>query len=82
MRTGLPGLMDLPIIGLLFSSTRWQRNETELLVVVTPDVFDPARPRGRDVLPIRPDTALPAREAIEKRLPPPPGRQPVRPPER
>jgi pilus assembly protein CpaC len=72
VKTGIPGLMDLPIIGQLFSSTRFQRNETELLVVVTPQVFDPGRPRPQDVLPIVPDTTLPARESIEKRLPPPP----------
>ncbi|MEJ7810131.1 MAG: pilus assembly protein N-terminal domain-containing protein [Gemmatimonadaceae bacterium] len=81
VKTGIPGLMNLPIIGQLFSSTRWQRNESELLVVVTPVIFDPARPRAQDILPIRPDTTLPAREAIEKRLPPPPG-APTRPPRR
>ncbi len=31
-----PVLGDLPIIGTLFRSARWQRNETELLVIVTP----------------------------------------------
>src|SRR5687768_1719075 len=35
-RAGLPLLMHIPILGQLFSSTRWQRNESELLVVVTP----------------------------------------------
>lgn len=70
VKTGIPGLMDLPILGQLFSSTRYQKNESELLVVVTPSVFDPLRPRRQDVLPVLPDTALPAREAIQKRLPP------------
>jgi Flp pilus assembly secretin CpaC len=68
-RTGIPFLMDIPILGQLFSSTSFQRNETELLVVVTPSVIDPMRPRARDVLNFAPDTTLPAREAIEKRLP-------------
>ena len=40
-RAGLPLLMHVPILGQLFSSTRWQRNESELLVVVTPEVIDP-----------------------------------------
>ena len=71
VKTGIPLLQDIPILGQLFSSTRWQRNETELLVVVTPVVVDPLRPRTQDLLPIRPDTALPAREAIEKLLLPP-----------
>ncbi len=70
VKTGIPGLMDIPILGQLFSSTRYQRSESELLVVVTPSVFDPLRPRRQDVLPVLPDTALPAREAIQKRLPP------------
>ena len=77
VRTGIPGLMDLPIIGALFGSTRWQRNESELLVIVTPDLFDPARPRARDVIPLAPDPSRPAQEAIEKRLPPN-QRQPAR----
>jgi pilus assembly protein CpaC len=77
VRTGVPGLMDLPIIGALFGSTRWQRNESELLVIVTPDLFDPARPRARDVVPLVPDPSRPAQEAIEKRLPPN-QRQPAR----
>ncbi len=33
---GTPGLMDLPILGALFRSRDYQRNETELLIVVTP----------------------------------------------
>jgi pilus assembly protein CpaC len=70
VRTGVPGLMNLPIIGALFGSTRWQRNESVLLVIVTPDLFDPARPRPRDVVPLVPEPTRPAQEAIEKRLPP------------
>jgi pilus assembly protein CpaC len=33
---GLPGLMNLPILGALFRSRDYQRNETELLIIVTP----------------------------------------------
>ena len=69
-RTGIPLLMDIPIIGALFSSTRWQRNETELLVVVTPTIVDPLHPPARDVLRVLPDTTLPAREVIEESHPP------------
>ncbi|MGJ0509614.1 MAG: type II and III secretion system protein family protein [Methylocystis sp.] len=36
--TGLPGLLNLPVLGALFRSRDYQRNETELLVVVTPYV--------------------------------------------
>lgn len=33
---GLPGLMNVPIIGALFRSRDYQRQETELLIMVTP----------------------------------------------
>jgi pilus assembly protein CpaC len=33
---GFPGLMNLPILGTLFRSRDYQRQETELLIVVTP----------------------------------------------
>jgi Flp pilus assembly secretin CpaC len=70
VRTGIPYLQDIPILGALFSSTRWQNNETELLVVVTPVLVDPRDPPPQDVLRLLPDTALPARGAIEKKLQP------------
>ncbi|RAK56911.1 type II and III secretion system protein family protein [Phenylobacterium deserti] len=31
-----PGLGSLPVVGALFRSTRWRRNETELVIIVTP----------------------------------------------
>jgi pilus assembly protein CpaC len=34
--TGLPGLLNLPILGALFRSRDYQRQETELMIVVTP----------------------------------------------
>ena len=72
VRTGIPGLMDVPVLGQLFSSTRWQRSETELLVIVTPVVVDPSRPRPQDVLRLKPESMLPAREVIDPRLAVPP----------
>lgn len=41
---GLPGLLDLPILGALFRSRDYQRLETELLIVVTPYIVKPAGP--------------------------------------
>src|SRR5690606_41370050 len=65
VKTGIPFLQDIPILGLLFSSTRWQNNETELVVIVTPHIIDPlAMPRHRAPA-ILPDTALPARESLD-----------------
>jgi pilus assembly protein CpaC len=71
VRTGLPLLMNIPIIGDLFSSTRFQRNESELLIVVTPEVLDPLRPRARDTLRLPADTTRPALDALGRRRPPP-----------
>lgn len=68
VKTGLPFIKDIPIIGDLFSSSSWKNNESELLVVVTPVIVDPLDPRPQDILKLLPDTALPARDAIKKRL--------------
>ncbi len=34
----VPGLGDIPVLGALFRSTRFKRNETELVIVVTPRI--------------------------------------------
>jgi pilus assembly protein CpaC len=33
-----PGLGDIPVLGALFRSARWARNETELIIIVTPHI--------------------------------------------
>ena len=76
VRTGIPFLKDIPIIGTLFSSTSWQSSDSELLVVVTPVLIDPLDPRPQDILRLKPDSALPARDAIQKRLDDPSRRPP------
>ncbi len=43
---GFPALMNLPILGAMFRSRDYQRNETELLIVVTPFIahaIDPSQ---------------------------------------
>jgi pilus assembly protein CpaC len=43
----MPGLGDLPVLGPLFRSTSFQRNESELVVIVTPYITQPiADPRS------------------------------------
>lgn len=37
-----PGLGDLPVLGPLFRSTNFQRNESELVIIVTPYIVRPA----------------------------------------
>jgi pilus assembly protein CpaC len=41
-----PGIADLPIIGPLFRSARYQRDETELVILITPILVKPVRDRG------------------------------------
>ena len=42
----LPGLGDIPILGSLFRSSRFQRNESELVIIVTPYIVHPAAQPG------------------------------------
>ncbi|HEX9448560.1 MAG TPA: type II and III secretion system protein family protein, partial [Dongiaceae bacterium] len=42
---GVPGLMNLPILGSLFRSTSFQRNETELVILVSVILAKPADPK-------------------------------------
>ncbi|CAB3867182.1 type II and III secretion system protein family protein [Achromobacter anxifer] len=60
---GLPWLQDIPVLGALFSSRRYQTHETELAIFVTPKIIAQTEPamadrvrRGRGVL----DAAFPA----------------------
>jgi pilus assembly protein CpaC len=38
----LPGLANIPILGSLFRSTNFQKNQTELVIIVTPYLVNPA----------------------------------------
>ncbi len=53
---GFPGLKDVPVIGTLFRSRDFTKNETELVVIVTPYVV---RPTSRKTSP-DPTTGLAA----------------------
>jgi pilus assembly protein CpaC len=37
----LPGMGDIPVLGALFRSTSFQRNESELVIIVTPYIVRP-----------------------------------------
>ncbi len=41
---GLPGLMNLPVLGSLFRSRDYAREETELMMIVTPFIAKPSAP--------------------------------------
>ena len=51
---GVPALMNVPILGSLFRSRDYQRDETELMIVVTPYIARPLNPE--DIA--RPDDGL------------------------
>jgi pilus assembly protein CpaC len=38
---GFPGLMEVPVLGNLFKSRQFQRNQTELVIFVSPYLVDP-----------------------------------------
>mgnify|MGYP001597537702 FL=1 len=40
----LPWLGDVPVLGTLFKSASYQKNETDLAIIVTPRLVRPARP--------------------------------------
>src|SRR5690606_18158706 len=40
----MPWLGTVPVLGTLFSSKSYQRNETDLAIIVTPRIVRPARP--------------------------------------
>jgi pilus assembly protein CpaC len=78
--SGLSGLTDIPVLGALFRSDRFRRNETELVIIVTPYLVRPVSDPGALVLPtdgVRPAIDLDRilyRRQIARGLPVPPGR--------
>lgn len=46
-----PGLGDVPVLGALFRSNGWKRNETELMIVITPYLVKPIQNPSDVVLP-------------------------------
>jgi len=56
--TKIPGLGDIPVLGKLFQSKSANKNQTELMVVVTPSVVEPADPGQTPPLPEFPEPFL------------------------
>ena len=57
----LPWLGSVPVLGALFSSKSYQKNETDLAIIVTPHLVRPARPG--DVIRTPADNTLPPNDA-------------------
>jgi pilus assembly protein CpaC len=56
----LPWIGDVPVLGALFSSKSYQKNETDLIIIVTPRIVRPSRPG--DVVKTPLDNTLPAND--------------------
>ena len=39
---GIPGVMDVPVLGAILRSSSYQNNETELVIIITPKLVQPA----------------------------------------
>lgn len=50
-RQSVPGLGDIPVLGQLFRSTRYQRKETELVILITPRLVGAMNPDQVTALP-------------------------------
>jgi len=55
----MPGIGDIPILGLLFKSQSAQKDRTELVVMITPEILPNNSPGVTPNLPRTPDTYLP-----------------------
>jgi pilus assembly protein CpaC len=60
MQQQFPWIGDVPVIGALFSSKSYQKNETDLVIIVTPRLVQPARPGSVLATPL--DNTLPAND--------------------
>jgi pilus assembly protein CpaC len=56
----VPWLGTLPVLGALFRSTSYQQNETDLVVIVTPHLVEPAAPGQQLSTPL--DQRIPAND--------------------
>jgi pilus assembly protein CpaC len=57
----LPWLGDVPVLGALFRSAAYKKNETDLAIIVTPRIVRPSRPGDPVRTPL--DNTLPANDA-------------------
>ena len=64
----IPGIGDIPVLGLLFKSRAYQKNETELVVMITPTII---RRGSTGVSPALPSLIEPFMAPPAKAVPPP-----------
>jgi len=56
----LPWVGDVPVLGALFRSSQYQKNETDLVIIVTPHIIHPMRPSDQIHTPL--DNSLPGND--------------------
>src|SRR3977135_4372084 len=66
------GSVPVPVLGALFSSMHYQKHETDLVIIVTPHLVQPAVPGQRLATPF--DQRLPSNDADLFLMGPPEGR--------
>jgi pilus assembly protein CpaC len=59
-RSQIPWLGSVPVLGALFSSNAYQKHETDLVIIVTPHLVQPARPGQKLATPL--DDRLPSND--------------------
>ena len=74
----IPGIGDIPILGYLFRSKVAQKDQTELVVMITPEILATDSPGVTDKLPRTPDTFLSPLSDKQLKDPLPPAFTPAR----
>src|SRR6185437_15461342 len=68
----IPGIGDIPILGLLFKSKAAQKNQTELVVMITPEILSNNSPGVTPNLPRISEPFMPAIPQKDLKPTPPP----------
>ncbi|HVQ16397.1 MAG TPA: pilus assembly protein N-terminal domain-containing protein, partial [Vicinamibacterales bacterium] len=67
----IPGIGDIPILGYLFKSKASKRDQTELVVMITPEILPNNSPGVTPDLPKYPDTFMPPLSELKQSHPAP-----------
>jgi hypothetical protein len=67
----IPGIGDIPILGYLFKSKASKRDQTELVVMITPEILPNNSPGVTPDLPKYPDSFMPPLSDLKKTVPAP-----------
>jgi pilus assembly protein CpaC len=59
----IPGLSNIPLLGVLFKSRQDRKTKTELIVMVTPEIVDPLNAADPKPIPVMPRNILPPTQA-------------------